>query len=339
MGASLQLEARVLAIFDAVKSGTHVEDGLVELKSDWPDPEPAARRLAAHANSARGEDVVWILGLDESSGVRHLSSVDLATWWPQVRSCFDDVAPTLSDLVVHTDDGPLQVLVFDTSLNPFVVKNAVYGKVGGGSIEREVPWREGTAVRSARRADLIRMLAPVTRLPEVEVLTASASVRARPAEAGLGQAHDGLTAAEHLIWDFRLEMYVTPAMGDLAVLPLHRTRLEYAMDDSAYVQVGNQESRYYAPTRMSRGSGLGWQSIPDSASVETTSSEAIVHLPGRVNFRAQLWEPTRQLTPAVAIRLRLTVHPIHTERSLQLEVDLASAPADRDGTLKWSFQD
>jgi hypothetical protein len=336
VGTRLQLEARVLAIFDAVKSGMRVEDGSVELKSDWPDPEWAARRLAAHANSARGEDILWILGLDESLGVRWLSPVDLADWWPQVRSYFDDVAPTLSDLVVHTEDGALQALVFDTSLSPFVVKNSAYGRTGGGSVEREVPWRDGTAVRSARRADLIRMLAPVARLPEIEVLTASASGRSRSPEEQRGQSYNEITAAEYLSWYFDVEMYVTPAIGGLAVLPVHRTKFEFAVDDGPYNLVSDAQARYYAPSSTSFSMG-GFQSTSDSASVEATTSEAIVHLPGRVGFHAQHIEAVHTLSPKAAIRVRFAVIPIHTDRSLLLEVELSSTSADRDGTLTWAF--
>lgn len=336
MVTRLQLEARVLAVFDAVKSGTRVEDGLLELKSDWPEPEPTARRLAGHANAARGEDILWIVGLDETAGVTQPRAVELADWWAQVRTCFDDVAPTITDLVVHTEDGALQVLLFDTSLGPFVVRNAVYGKTGGGCVEWEIPWRDGTAVRSAHRADLVRMLAPVARLPEIEVLNASASARTRPPERPLGQAHHETSAIEHLAWYFYFGMYVIPVMGEFVVLPLHRTRFELAVEGEPYVLVDNADSHYYAPSSTSFAVGR-FESIPDTASVDATSAEAIIHLPGRLNFRARRVEPTRELRPTATIRLRFTVQPIHTERSIQLEIQLTPTPADRDGTLNWAF--
>jgi hypothetical protein len=40
----------------------------------------------------------------------------------------------------------------------------------GGEIQFEVPWREGTAIRSARRADLVLLLTPLIKAPKVDVL-------------------------------------------------------------------------------------------------------------------------------------------------------------------------
>lgn len=330
----LQLEARVLSIFDAVKAGSRIEDGLVELKADWPEPANTARRLAAHANAARGEPVLWIIGLDETRGLTKPRAVDLAEWWAQVKAHFDEVVPPMTDLVVHTEDGPLQVMLFDTSLGPFVVQNEAYGKTGGGCVEREIPWRDGTAVRSVHRADLVRMLAPVAKLPEIEVLSASASAKTRPAAAPLGQPGDDLRATEHVDWYFYLGMYVIPTVGEFAVLPMHRTRFELSLGDEPFVLIEDTEARYYAPSTTSYGT-MGFQSNVDSVSVDATSSEAIIHLPGRVNFRAQLIEPVRKLSSTAQLRLRFTVQPIHSERSVQLVLGLAPVAPERDGTMRW----
>jgi hypothetical protein len=50
-----ELEAWVLEVLERVEQGKPVEDSRVELKREWPDPERAARRIAGHANAARGE--------------------------------------------------------------------------------------------------------------------------------------------------------------------------------------------------------------------------------------------------------------------------------------------
>jgi len=282
----LQLEARVLAIYDAVCAGTRVEDGLVELKADWPNPQSAARRLAAHANAAGGEEVLWVVGLDEDSGLCELSATELADWWAQVRSCFDEVAPALTDLVIQTGEGPLNALFFDTSLSPFVIKNAAYGKSGGGPVEREVPWRDGTAVRTARRSDLVRLLAPIQTLPEVEVLNASAIAREQAGNSSAERAGDSLRGNAHLMWWLNLELYVVPAVQTSVVLPLHRTVFELAVGSEPLAEVDAKDSRYYAPSKSFFGRD-GFESRSDSVSVEATSSEAIVHLPGRVHYRTE----------------------------------------------------
>ncbi len=61
-----EIELLANRIITRLQSGQPTEDdALVELKAEWPDPAKAARRIAAHANSARGERIVWLLGIDE----------------------------------------------------------------------------------------------------------------------------------------------------------------------------------------------------------------------------------------------------------------------------------
>src|SRR5262249_30446333 len=62
---------------------------------------------------------------------------------------------------VPIGDKAVVGMLFDSSRAPYVVKARV-------AAETEVPWREGTRTRSARRQDLIRLLAPTIRLPRVE---------------------------------------------------------------------------------------------------------------------------------------------------------------------------
>jgi hypothetical protein len=52
-----RVEAWALGIVSRVKSSQKVEDSRVELKREWPVPEKGARRLAAHANAALGEEM------------------------------------------------------------------------------------------------------------------------------------------------------------------------------------------------------------------------------------------------------------------------------------------
>ena len=73
-------------------------------------------------------------------------------------------------LNIPVDNKTVVALLFETDRAPFVIKNQAYGSPGGGSVELEVPWRENTAIRSARRSDLIRLLAPLELLPEIEIL-------------------------------------------------------------------------------------------------------------------------------------------------------------------------
>ena len=66
---SRQIESWALRVIDCVKRGQPNEDFLVELKRDWIDEAKAARRIAGHANAARGENILWLIGFDEKEGV------------------------------------------------------------------------------------------------------------------------------------------------------------------------------------------------------------------------------------------------------------------------------
>ena len=58
-------------------------------------------------------------------------------------------------------------LLFETDRAPFVVR---YPSDGQGS--HEVPWRDGTGVRTARRSDLLSILVPIKQRAAFEVLEA-----------------------------------------------------------------------------------------------------------------------------------------------------------------------
>jgi hypothetical protein len=166
------LETWVRSIVEAVTAGRFSEDSLVELKAQWPQPSKMASKLAGHANAARGDSILWLIGLDEKHGVVGAPSERLEDWYPQVQSEFDaGLAPTLEkDLNVQTDEGQLVALVFRTDRVPYLVKNA---DARGGEPAYWVPWREGRRTRAARHSDLIKVLLPVVRGPLLEAVGAS----------------------------------------------------------------------------------------------------------------------------------------------------------------------
>ena len=66
---ALAIESWALRVLERVGNRQSVEDSKVELKAKWPDPVKAARRIAGHANAARGESILWLIGADEKQGV------------------------------------------------------------------------------------------------------------------------------------------------------------------------------------------------------------------------------------------------------------------------------
>jgi len=156
------IETWTRSVISRVEKGQPVEDARVELKREWPDdPADMARRIAGHANAARGAPILWVIGVDQKGkAVPGVPDSDTAQWWPQVQRWFDGVAPRLVDLAVPHDSVTVVALLFETDRAPFVVKNPAGGKIGF-----EVPWREATSIRSARRDDLVgRTLGPKRRV-------------------------------------------------------------------------------------------------------------------------------------------------------------------------------
>lgn len=171
-----EIEAWARNVVDRVNAKLRVEDSRVECKGTWIEPEKAARRIAAHANAARGEGVLWIMGLDETVGVTGVQVTEFADWWARVRAQFDQgIAPSVQDVAVPLgEDKSIDALFMETDRAPYVVRNPGFGR-GGDVREFEVPWREGTALRTASRADLLRVLVPRLREPGIEVMRAEAT--------------------------------------------------------------------------------------------------------------------------------------------------------------------
>jgi hypothetical protein len=212
-----EIEFWALGIIATVTSGGRVEDSRVELKAEWPDPVKAARRLAGHANAARGEDVLWLLGVDERQGVVGVNPDDLATWWSATIANFDGPSPSATPVTIFQGLVTVLALLLETVSAPFVVKNPAFGTPNGGPVALEVPWREMTSVRSARHSDLIRLLVPQLRLPSIEVL--DASLVGRRYEPGTGRVVSDFGAGFE--WEVWLTLYVVPRSSDLLIFPAH----------------------------------------------------------------------------------------------------------------------
>lgn len=324
-----QLEAWVLSIVDVVANGHRFEDTRVELKAQWPEVQSAARRIAGHANAAGGHAVLWIIGLDEVKGVVPVAPVDVAEWRGQLAKQFDGVEPRFTDLIVPTSSGPVTALLFDTARRPYVVKNPVHGKQGGGPVSLEVPWRDGTATRSARREDLIRILTPIQALPSVEVLLASARYERRDAlspEDHPLQIQKGV----HFDWKIRLTLYVTPRTQDLIVLPVHRARLSFALGNEPLRQVS--KVRFHAPYYHGAN-----QIIKDSQTITTTSGEALLTGPGKLEVEGTHYEKPRTIGLDEPLNVVFSSIPAGQDQSIDLALTLPANPARQPVDGLWQL--
>jgi len=149
----LEVNAWAQSILQRVRSRQPTEDTRVECKASWLDVQHVARQLAGMANVAKGEPILWLIGVDEKGATIHgAEHRELNNWYPQLVKQFDGVAPILLiDLNVNVDDKTVVALLFETTNAPFVVKVPNTDRL-------EIPWREGTRTRSAKRAEVIRLL-------------------------------------------------------------------------------------------------------------------------------------------------------------------------------------
>jgi hypothetical protein len=161
-----EIERWTLEIIRRVENLQPVEDSRVELKRQWPtDHSRAARRLAGHANAARGEHVLWVIGIDEQAGVVGADYQEASDWLSRLMSNFNQLSPRVYHLNVPTNSGQTVVaLVFETTRAPFIVRNPHFGSRSDDPISLEVPWRQGTEIRSATRADLLLLLSDASSL-------------------------------------------------------------------------------------------------------------------------------------------------------------------------------
>ena len=100
------------------------EDDLIEFKSAWIEPHKAARRIAAQANAARGEDCLWLIGIDESKAdpFVEVEAKDPDAWLREVESFFvNKHHPAWRCFQVAYDGKSVYAIAFDTSDFPFLI--------------------------------------------------------------------------------------------------------------------------------------------------------------------------------------------------------------------------
>lgn len=200
--SNAELEVRVMSILDRVEQGQRIEDSTVELKSTFIDPVKAAEVLAGHANAASGEQLLWLIGVDEKQGAVGIDQTELKDWLSKVNTRFDEIAPTLiKDLVVPRNGLSALALVFETDRAPYVVKHEKKPHLW-------VPWRYGADTQPAKRSELLRMLLPTIKAPKIEV------------QQGF---FTGAADAEPSIFKVFVRLYLIPATSsEVVTIPSHK---------------------------------------------------------------------------------------------------------------------
>lgn len=318
-----EIETWALNIIDRVEAKHPIEDFRVELKAEWIEPERAARRIAGHANAARGAPILWLIGVDEERGVVGAEHEELASWYPKVKSQFNGLAPVLTDMNIPTHDGKTVVaLLFETDRAPFVVKNVAYGRRDAGPVRFEVPWRENTSIRTATRADLIRLLSPLQALPVFEVL-----------EGLLTAEYERRRSTNELHWQLELKLYVEPMSDDRIVIPFHRCS-------------GSLEIPRFVPRRTFDSIILGpkstsfRQSRPDhSKTIDITPTEILIDGPGMVLLNADLYTPTMSHFGKKEAYVDISLFSVRAEKPAPLSVSLSAIDPEMNEFGRWTLSD
>jgi hypothetical protein len=322
-----RIEAKAADLIDMVLDGGRVEDDLVELKSQFPPHRPAARRLAGHANAARSDPILWVIGLDEG---RHVvtgaDEGDIADWWPRVKRCFaEGVAPEITSVrVASPTGGSVIALGFTTDQSPYMVTTE-----GQGPSEREIPWREGTTTRSARRSEVLRILLPATETPTLEIV--SIGVLAEQ-DKGWGSLEpvEGVEKPAHIQISVTASLYIEAAAH--VTMPAHRWQCDLTIHGAADDFTCSLNANFYLPGEgLSSPALSARQPAPGPRGLIDVDNNSGINVsgPGRIHLRAgqafgmELVDRLEHSTGAV-LRLRLPLS--QSDRVAKLDVDLLAAP-------------
>ncbi len=325
-----EIEFKVLDIIERLEKGQPIEDDTVELKSEWPkDHFRAARRIAAHANSARGEPILWLVGIDEKTGVVGADFEELSIWFAKIRSRFDQLlVPNLISLSVPYNGKTVVALLFETDRAPFVIRSPD----SNGIVTHEVPWREANSTRSARRSDLIKLLYPIQKKPRIEIL--DGKIELQKAIAGFNQAGE-------FQWNLNMKLYFITFSTDTVVIPFHRCELvfrpEGRPDEKRFENI-----RITPPTSYSTR-GLKEQS--QSLTVNSTEHEVLIETAGMAYLTGEISsaeKPGPKLFEEIMVKAWLRPHnsedPVNFDAVFKLHARNRSEN-ESDRTLgEWRYE-
>src|SRR2546430_4110609 len=98
----LDIEEWAYCVVNFAESAQAIEDDRVELKSHFPEAREIAGQLGGHANVARGEEILWLFGVDEKRGVVDVEMRDMAIWRSQLEAEFEGGAPIAQQLTLES---------------------------------------------------------------------------------------------------------------------------------------------------------------------------------------------------------------------------------------------
>jgi hypothetical protein len=315
---AIDLETKVITAVDQIRAGKSVEHDFIECKRDWPK-ENKARQLAASLNRAGGDPVIYIIGIDEKTGeVFDVLSTEVSDWWGQITPKFDQTPPEIVRHVsVPVGDAGEQVMAvaFASDRAPYMVKT------GLPNPSLEVPMREGTSTRTARRDELLRLLIPTVTVPRAVVLEAGLTIE----DSGVAPVtlNSGPNPKRDLYSFGSVRIYVEHNGRDLVSFPAHGM--------SGRVSV----SGHSFPLRVRQTTeGTSLAGSRDPLAVRANYDGVTVNGPGAVSVDVELLEFDSddvlwfEMGESVQIELELDV--LHSVRPLTVDVALQRVEDDWD---------
>jgi hypothetical protein len=285
------------------------------------DPNSAARRIAGHCNSNAGDNVLWAIGVDKNGSITGADPHERASWWAQVEAEFEGESPRLRDIAILEQGKLVVLLMFEADRAPFVVRNAKFGQQGGGPVAREVPWREGTAIRSAKRSDLLKLLIPAVALPKLEFHNAQADLWA-----------SGRFAVS-------LAVYAISPLGSAIVLPDHQARGSFKLPDRSLN--GELEVRLFATSESQSFFGPWGVRMKPEAKLHTINQgdrQIILEGPGFFRFEGtSLFDLTLDWSDPGPLSVSFNTRPAGSDLSTGLEVDIPALlhPKPSEAMAQW----
>ena len=307
-----QIELRAMMVLEQLRRGEFREDSRVELKTELTDDYKVARRIAGHCNASRGDMVLWIVGADEENGVVGWDAPDFSEYLPKLWSYFSDGHPACTEVAFQFDGFPCVALAFSTSRAPYLVRNPSCGSERGVVIEREIPWRDGTRIRTAKRDEVMRLLLDHTLTPQIEFFRGHVALSefvdaSRPP--ATGQA----------LLNLQIEFYAMPRDEMSVVFPLHRisARLtdhgnEYTSEDFRNFRFWSEEAQRRHARELiqyARTGGPAFPVPPPDDSVKYTGTEVIlsraahVHMSVDVLFQERTWQEWDQFQLEMTVEI------------------------------------
>lgn len=226
----------------------------------------------------------------------------------------------IDNLNVPVDGVTLVGLTIDTSRAPYVVRNPAFGLAAGGNVDSEVPWRDGTSTRTARRSDLLRILVPTIASPTVQLLDGELELIEK-------DQPDSRLYSLHVNLYLRLPFLVQPL-----IFPDHDAEIVVSVGgDSVWLRECTLGDAHVRMPSIGRSLDAAGPALVDTS--QRGHGQLIVHASGPIRIIARSWPGIGPNGDAECASARISMLADGQEVPLVLDVDLPNKSLRRDSPI------